>query len=60
VHGTADDTVPYALAERLVERGRELGVRVELHALQDQGHADWSSMEQYVAWIHAFLRSISL
>jgi acetyl esterase/lipase len=57
IHGTADTTVPYAFAERLVARGTDIGARVELHALRNEGHSAWSNMEQYVAWIHEFIES---
>ena len=38
VHGTADDTVPYALSEAYVREARARGGRAELRTLQGLGH----------------------
>jgi acetyl esterase/lipase len=38
VHGTADDTVPYALSEAYVREAQARGDRVQLRTLQGQGH----------------------
>jgi acetyl esterase/lipase len=58
IHGTADTTVPYAFAERLVARARDVGVRVELRTLHGEGHSAWSPMERHLAWIHEFIRTL--
>jgi len=57
IHGTADTTVPYAFAERLVARGIDVGARVELRTLHGEGHAAWTHLERCVAWIHEFIQS---
>lgn len=55
IHGTADSVVPFGMAERLVERAREVGVACEFHPLEGQGHAAWRKMNEYLGWIAPFL-----
>jgi acetyl esterase/lipase len=55
VHGTADRTVPFALAESLVRRAREVGVVCEFHPVEDQDHAPWAQMDLFVGWVAPFL-----
>jgi len=55
IHGTLDKMVPFAFAEKLVGRAKEVGVTCEFHPLEGEGHAAWASMDQYICWIAPFL-----
>jgi len=39
IHGTADKLVSISMAERLVQRAKEVGVICEFHPLEGKGHA---------------------
>jgi acetyl esterase/lipase len=55
IHGTADQVVPFSMAERLVQRAKEVGVFCEFHPLEGKGHAAWGMMNDYIVWIAPFL-----
>lgn len=55
IHGTADKTVPFSMAERLLQRAKEVGVICEFHPLEGKGHAAWEMMNEYIGWIAPFL-----
>jgi len=55
IHGTADNVVPFRMAERLVQRAKEVGVRCDFHPLEGKGHAAWKKMNEYIGWIAPFL-----
>lgn len=46
IHGTNDRTVPYSRALELQKRATAVGVPVELHPIQNGGHAPWSTYFQ--------------
>lgn len=46
VHGTNDPTVPFVRATSLQARANAVGVPVELHAIQNAGHAPWGAYFQ--------------
>jgi dienelactone hydrolase len=55
VHGTNDQTVPYARATQIVQRAQAIGHPYELHPLQGAGHAPWSLLPQFTPAMVGFL-----
>ncbi len=49
IHGTNDQTVPYAKATNLKARADSVGVPAELHPIQNANHAPWAA---YFAQYH--------
>ncbi|HSQ35052.1 MAG TPA: alpha/beta hydrolase [Candidatus Binatia bacterium] len=55
IHGSLDQTVPFAYARQLESRAQAVGVAYDFHPLEGAGHSAWQFMEDYVAWITPFL-----
>ena len=55
IHGTADATVSFRFAERLVQRAKEVGIICEFHPLEGRGHAAWQGLKDYIGWIAPLL-----
>ncbi len=53
LHGTADETVPYAQAEALVERLKEAGVEAELFTAEGAGHGFFNRPPWYEPTLRA-------
>jgi dipeptidyl aminopeptidase/acylaminoacyl peptidase len=58
LHGDADDVVPYAQGERLVQALRAAGARAELVTLRDEKHGLYAPAAAQAAYarVFAFLR----
>ena len=55
IHGTLDQTVPFAYAQQLADRAQAIGVAYEFHPLVGSGHSAWQFMDDFAAWITPFL-----
>ena len=55
IHGTNDQTVPYARATQIVQRAQAIGHPYELHPLQGAGHAPWNLLPQFTPAMVGFL-----